>query len=368
MDTITRPMRIGIDGRPLIGRRSGVGRYVYELCRQLDVILPAADFFVYANVGIELPVLSDRWHLRLDHSSLMSHLKPAIWLKWRCGSLCAADRIDAFWGGLSLLPKLDPRVRSVSTVYDLTWRIAPQSMGRLHRLSFSMFFQGDLRRATHVAAISHGTAERLVTLYGRPADAIITPAVDQTLFQSIDGTESGADSGTNIPSPYILAVATWEPRKNLELLVRTWMKMRDDGLMAGWNLVLVGGRGWKDSRLSALVTPGSNNGVIATGYVDDQRLADFYRRAELFIFPSSYEGFGIPVREALACGTRVVASDIPEIREAGGGDCVYVEPTESGLREGILQALKQARPDGKAVQSWPTWQDGAMTLARLLTE
>jgi glycosyltransferase involved in cell wall biosynthesis len=138
--------------------------------------------------------------------------------------------------------------------------------------------------------------------------------------------------------------------------------------MADWNLVLVGGRGWKDSRLSALVMPGKNNGVIATGYVDDQRLVDFYRRAELFVFPSSYEGFGIPVREALACGTRVVASDIPEIREAGGGDCVYVQATESGLSEGILRALKQARPDGKAVRSWPTWHDGAMTMARLLSE
>jgi glycosyltransferase involved in cell wall biosynthesis len=368
MDTTTRSVRIGIDGRPLIGRRSGVGRYVFELCRQLDLILPAADFFVYSNVDVELPVVSDRWHLRLDRAPFMSHLKPAIWLKLRCGSLCAADRIDAFWGGLSLLPRLDTRVRSVSTVYDLTWRIAPQSMGRLHRLSFSIFFGGDLRRATHVAAISHGTADRLLTLYGRPADAIVTPAVDQTLFQSNDRAEGGSGTGTDIKSPYLLAVATWEPRKNLELLVRTWMKMRGERLMADWNLVLVGGRGWKDGRLSALVMPGKNNGVIATGYVDDQQLAALYRRAELFVFPSCYEGFGLPVREALACGTRVVASDIPEIREAGGGDCVYVQPTESGLREGILQALKQARPDGKAVQSWPTWHDGAMTMARLLSE
>lgn len=368
MDTTTRPLRIGIDGRPLIGRRSGVGRYVYELCRQLDVILPAAEFFVYSNVDVELPMVSDRWHLRLDRAPLMARLKPAIWLKWRCGSLCAVDRIDAFWGGLSLLPELNPRVRSVSTVYDLTWRIAPQSMGRLHRLSFSMFFRGDLERATYVAAISHGTAGRLLSLYGRQADAIVTPAVDRTLFQSKDGTESGADSGTNIPSPYILAVATWEPRKNLELLVRTWIQMRSEGLMADRHLVLVGGRGWKDSRLSDLVTPGRNNGVIATGYVDDLQLAALYRRAELFVFPSCYEGFGLPVREALACGTRVVASDTPEIREAGGGDCVYVEPSENGLREGILQALRQARPDGTAVRSWPTWYAGAVTMARLLSE
>jgi glycosyltransferase involved in cell wall biosynthesis len=341
---------------------------VYELCRQLDVILPAANFFVYSNFNIELPVTSDRWHLRLDRAPFMSYLKPAIWLKLRCGSLCAADRIDAFWGGLSLLPPLDPGVRSVSTVYDLMWRIAPQSMGGLHRFSYSMFFRGDLRRATHVVAISNGTADRLLTLYGRLADAIVTPAVDQTLFQSKDTAGDGSGTGTDILSPYLLAVATWEPRKNLELLVRTWMKMRNEGLMADWNLVLVGGRGWKDSRLSELVAPGTNNGVIAMGYVDDQQLADLYRRANLFVFPSAYEGFGMPVREALACGTRVVASDIPEIREAGCGDCVYVQPTESGLREGILQALQQTRPDGKAVQSWPTWHDGAVTIARLLSE
>ena len=229
MDTTTRSVRIGIDGRPLIGRRSGVGRYVFELCRQLDLILPAADFFVYSKVDIELPVVSDRWHLRLDGAPFMSRLKPAIWLKLRCGSLCAADQIDAFWGGLSLLPRLATRVRSVSTVYDLMWRIAPQSMGGLHRFSYSMFFRGDLRRATHVAAISHGTADRLLALYGRPADAIITPAVDQTLFQSNDRAEGGPGTGTDIRSPYLLAVATWEPRKNLELLVRTELALKTTG-------------------------------------------------------------------------------------------------------------------------------------------
>jgi glycosyltransferase involved in cell wall biosynthesis len=94
-------------------------------------------------------------------------------------------------------------------------------------------------------------------------------------------------------------------------------------------------------------------------------LPTLYAGADAFVFPSIYEGFGIPVLEAQACGTRVVTSDIPELREAGGGDAMYIQPTEEGIRTGILAALKQQKSP-PASYAHPTWREGAETLALAL--
>jgi glycosyltransferase involved in cell wall biosynthesis len=176
-----------------------------------------------------------------------------------------------------------------------------------------------------------------------------------------------------ISQPYLLNIAVWEPRKNLELLVRTFINMKKNGWLPKHKLVLIGKKGWKSNRTVSLVSDSIGEHIIAPGYVPDQHLPALYVGADAFIFPSLYEGFGMPVLEARACGTRIVATDIPELREAGGKDPVYVEPTEEGIREGILEALKKAKPDPTQLIR-RTWEQGGMTLAkallgeRLLTE
>jgi glycosyltransferase involved in cell wall biosynthesis len=99
--------------------------------------------------------------------------------------------------------------------------------------------------------------------------------------------------------------------------------------------------------------------------VPDEELPFLYAGADAFVCPSTYEGFGIPVLEARACGVPVVASDIPELREAGGADAIYIEPTEEGIRTGILSALKrQQKPSTSFL--YPSWRQGAETLALAL--
>ena len=126
-------MRVGIDGRSLQGfvqgSRTGVGRYVYELCRELDHLLPEAHFFVYSATPIEMPVVSPRWTLRLDSAPFAGYLKSVIWLKYRCPHLCQVDNLDVFWGAATFLPKLSKSVRTVMTVYDLTFKIVPDTPG-----------------------------------------------------------------------------------------------------------------------------------------------------------------------------------------------------------------------------------------------
>lgn len=354
-------MIIGIDGRALQGSRTGVGRYVYELCRELDRLLPNAIFFVYSLVPIEMPIRSERWVLRLDKSSLAKYMKPILWLKYRCGLLCKSDNLDVFWGAATFLPKLPRSVRTVVTVYDLNFKLVPETMSITHRWAFRLFFKSDVLHANLVTAISRASSDRLLGLFGRAADAIVYPAIDASFNPQSEKRVQEILSRHRISRPYLLAVATWEPRKNLELLIRTVLDMKKQGLLTEHKLVLVGGRGWKDQRLAAILA--DSDSIVPLGYVPDDHLAPLYSGADVFIFPSIYEGFGMPVAEASACGTKVVASDIPEIREAGGVGITYVTPSADGLRQGILDGLSRSKELGRTQRTFPTWLESARILA-----
>ena len=364
-------MRVGIDGRALQGRRTGVGRYVFETCRELDMLLPQADFFVYAPEPVELPAGSGRWRCRIESTRWARRLKPIAWLKLRAGQLCRQDRLDVFWGSATLLPTLPAGVRSLSTVYDLTFRIAPETMGWTHLVAHQLFFARDVRRADYRVAISQGTADRLQAWLGPPAAAVARPAVSPAFRPSHPATVERALAELGIERPYFLAVGTWEPRKNLELLIRVFRGLQADGEFRDHRLVLAGGAGWKDERLRALLNHGRSSGVppiphsvIPVGFVTDEQLAQLYSGCRAFVFPSRYEGFGIPVLEARACGAAVVATDLPELREAGGSDVVYIPPTTEGLRDGLRRVIGRPPAAPLSPELLPGWRESAAVLAR----
>ena len=359
-------MRIGIDGRALQGARTGVGRYTYELCKRLDRFLQDAEFVVYSNVPVDISGLSSRWKLRLDTWGLARHLKPVLWLKLRCGWLCRRDDLDVFWGTATFLPALARGTRTVITVYDLTFIVAPDSMSRSHRWAFKLFFEKDVRRADCVTTISNGTSDRLFRLLGRRAALVVVPAVDSRFGPKASEEIKACLDCHSISPPYILSVATWEPRKNIEVLIRAFLELKKSGLLSKHKLVLVGGRGWKDERLAALVRNTDSDEILPLGFVLDDDLPSLYAGAELFVFPSLYEGYGIPVLEARACRTRVVTTDSPELREAGGEEAVYVAPTLEGVRDGVLFALSRPKPAEVDAPRLPTWEAGARNLAAAL--
>ena len=359
-------MRVGIDGRALQGSRTGVGRYTYELCKCLDHLLLDAEFVVYSNVPVDISGLSNRWKLRLDTCGLARHMKPVLWLKLRCGWLCREDDLDVFWGTATFLPALARGIRTVITVYDLTFMVAPDSMSRSHRWAFRFFFEKDVRRADCVTTISKGTSDRLFRLFGRRAALVVVPAVDSRFGPKGPEEINACLDRHSVSPPYILSVATWEPRKNIAVLIRAFLELKKSGLLTNHRLVLVGGRGWKDERLAALVRNTRGEDILPLGFVLDDDLPSLYAGAELFVFPSLYEGYGIPVLEARACRTRAVTTDSPELREAGGEEAVYVAPTLEGVRDGILFALSRPKPAEADAPRLPTWETGARELAAAL--
>lgn len=359
-----QPVKIGLDGRMLIGNPTGVGRYVIELAKCLDELCPQAEFFIYSNKPITFLLPSNRWHVSTGPLTVFEKMPASLWYKLFVGRLCRRDQIDIFWAGATLLPfGLSPRTRVVSTVYDLVHKIAPETMATTLRFLHDVFFASDVRRADCVLAISEGTSQRLKKFVGRKADGVVYPAVNDTFFPQSKETVNDCLKRYKVSSPYLLAVATWEPRKNLELLIRTYVQMRNSGLMS-YQLVLVGGKGWKDKRLTQIFEQVSYNYVKPLGYVPDSDLPALYTGAEVFIFPSKYEGFGIPVLEARVCGTQVITTDIPELREAGGESSIYINPTKEGIWDGLLQAMKRKATPNIATPI--SWQTGATLLAKAL--
>jgi len=361
---------IGIDGRALAGARAGSGRYVGELCRVLDSALPRARFLVYSNLPVELPMEGPRWSWRGEPRVRLRKLSPFVWYLLRAGRLAARDGVSAFWGGSNFLPLgLPRRVRAVVTVLDVVHRVFPQSMGAKHRLAFGAFFRAGLRRADVVASISEGTSSRLGDFGYRRADVVVRPGVAQRFRPPGAPAIAATREQLGIPGAYLLSVSTLEPRKNLAGLVDAYLGMHVAGELDGVALVLVGQSGWKDAALQAKVAAASAAGteIRMTGYVADEHLPALYAGAEVVVMPSIYEGFGLPVLEARLCGARVVATDIPEIREAGGDRVTYVVPSVAGIQEGIRRALKQQPPictDENA--DFPSWEVEGYKLAQAL--
>lgn len=358
-------MKVGIDGNPLALKLTGIGRYTYEICLELDRALPDAQFFVYSKWPVTVPKISSRWTYRVDPSPLKKYLKNAAWLKLRSGSLCEEDKIDFYWASSTLLPWFHAPIKTVTTVYDLNYLVVPQSMPRPTLWAHRLFFRRDVLKADFVATISQGTADRLYHHLGRQADAIMPPAVGNAFRIASPDEINHTLASLGVARPYLLALGTLEPRKNLDQLVRAFLALKQAGEIPLHKLVLVGGKGWRDSTLNRLLQDASKHDVISLGYVSDEHLPALYSGADLFVFPSLYEGFGMPVLEALACGTPVVATDIPEIREAGGDLATYIQPTLDGIKLGILKALSSKHASLANGAGW-TWKNSARALADLI--
>jgi glycosyltransferase involved in cell wall biosynthesis len=325
-------------------------------------------FFIYSRRPINIPNSGQQWRSRIDSLPFMRFIDRSVWLRFRAGLMCLADKIDVFWGGSSFLPILPRRVRTVLTVHDINYKLFPETMHTRSLLSHHLFFKKDIKRADMVLSNSDGTSRRLYDHFGRRATAAIRPSVSKLFrpYSEQDVQQFKASHGINYP--YILALSTLEPRKNFQLLVSTFLRMKSDGLLGNYKLLIVGKKGWKSKLIMDLISNDHGVNIRYLDYVQDEYLPIIYSGADAFVYPSIYEGFGIPVLEARVCRTKIVTTDIPELHEAGGPDAIYIEPTSEGIREGILSAvfgIKNLTIEEKQL-AFPTWEDGANLLYKAL--
>jgi glycosyltransferase involved in cell wall biosynthesis len=361
-------MRIGIDGRPLQGRLTGIGRYVAELCKELDALLPEAQFYIYTNRSISFTLPSSRWIVRKDPFKLSSRIPSVLWIQFFMRNLVCKDKINVLWAGGVFVPLFLPRkIKTIITVHDLNHKLVPETIKTTHCWSFKLFFGNAIRRADYITTISKGTSKRLFEFYGKSADEVIYPSVDSQFYLPPEEEMRNNLIHNGIPQRYLLAVGTMEPRKNIHLLHDVFIELKKNNQIPEHYLVIVGGNGWKLSDLRKKTDENSYVNIIYLGYIDNSLLRSVYAGADLFVFPSIYEGFGMPVSEALCCGAKVLASDIPETREAGGEhpNITYVKPSFEGIYNGILKMISIPKNSNIKFKAH-SWHNEAEKLSKLM--
>ena len=225
-------------------------------------------------------------------------------------------------GLVNVLP-LASRVPGVVTVHDLSFVRTPQTLPPLKRAYLAQLCAASVRRARTVIAVSRQTAEDVAHYFGVPPGKIrvIHNGVAPEFAPGARGAQDQFRTAKGLPARYLLYLGTLEPRKNLELLVRAFGRWRACApeAAAGVKLVLAGGKGWYyDTIFNEVSSLGLTGTVIFPGFVPPAELPDWYRGAEAFVYPSMFEGFGLPVLEAMACGTPVICSQAPGLQEVAG--------------------------------------------------
>jgi glycosyltransferase involved in cell wall biosynthesis len=271
-----------------------------------------------------------------------------------------------YWGGAGLIPLIGLNARSVLGVHDLVYKLMPEAMSSRARWAMKMFFERSLSRADVVVTNSRGTADRLHAIIGYKADAVVLPGISSNFRPQPETKIESVLARHSLSRPYLLGVGTLEPRKGLDTLVRSFCRLQSTLRLPDHSLVLVGDRGWRDFSLTQLLSY-SGSRINWLGFVEDEELIALYSGCEVFVYPSKYEGFGMPVLEARACGARIVTTDSPELHEAGGTDAIYVAPNESGITSGILAALNSKR---NVALDWRkrSWMSSSAILAATLTD
>jgi glycosyltransferase involved in cell wall biosynthesis len=227
---------------------------------------------------------------------------------------------------------------AVVTVYDLSFIFYPERYPAFRRLYLNSQTRRSCRAARRVVAISESGRQDINHFYHVPLDKIdvVPPGVAPTYAPRPPAEIEDFRRRESLPEQFLLHVGTLQPRKNLPLLLDALAQLNRPDLL----LVFIGGKGWYyDEIFTRVKALKLENRVRFTGYVADEELPLWYNAATIFLFPSLYEGFGMPVLEAIACGTPVIAADTSSIPEVAGGAARLFHPQDVDALAGHIQTL-----------------------------
>ncbi len=390
-------MRIGIDYTSAVRQRAGIGRYTREMVSALLALESPHHYTLFAATGglsreslqsairnlqsairnspfsilhspfsIRTLPLSDDWLARLWH-----RLRLPIPVELFTGPL------DIFYSPDFVLPPVLRATRTMLTVHDLSFMRHPEAFVSPLRRYLGRVVPRSIERSDRVLADSAHTRSDLITLFGVPPEKV------EVLYSGVDSRfspqpETGERDHLRErygigARPYVLSVGTLQPRKNFVRLIRAFARLNDRLNQSAFDLQLViaGGKGWLYEKIFAEAE--RHDSVRLIGFVDDADLPALYRNAALLAFPSLYEGFGLPVLEAMACGTPVVCSSKSSLPEVAGEAGLLVDPLDvDALSEAMARVLEDktlreemvARGYAQAAQF--TWERAAHQLLRMM--
>jgi glycosyltransferase involved in cell wall biosynthesis len=375
------PVTVTLDAGPAVHQRAGLSRYTERLAVALHQHCPdavALRLFYNQHSGHELPA-----SLRALPSQTLTLGQYAWRLSILAGQLARTNYfpLQSRLAGSSLyhatehlLPRLT--IPTIMTVHDLIFERYPHHHKLTNRAFLRVGMPLFVRSATRIIAVSRHTAHDLNTLYDVPAVKmeVIHEGVDAEFQPATPAEVATLRARYSAGRPYLLMVGTLEPRKNHRLALAALAQLKAQGYPH--RLLVAGGKGWLFGPIIETVTAmGLADDVILTGYVPDEDLPALYTAADCVLLPSHYEGFGLPLLEAMACGVPVIASNASSLPELAGDAALLIDPDDAGaLTAAIRRILDQPefaatlRARGLAQARYFTWESAARQTAQLYLE
>ncbi len=312
-------MNIAIDARAISNNKTGIGNYIKNLCEKLPLI-DKNNVYIYYQEKLRhslknIPVVS-----------IISRILYFWYDNFVFPFQLALQKIDLYHNPAFILPLINFGYKKIITINDLGFYTFGADFSKgWHARHMKMMLPLSIKQADKIIAISQATKNQIINLFQVPPDKIVVTHLGVSEKYRKIQNEAGIKKilqNYNIKSPYILFVGTMDPRKNLVRLIKAFQNVKKQ--KKELKLVVVGNKGELFSEeLDKMVTSGD---IILTGYVGEEELVYLYNGASIFTFPSLYEGFGLPILEAMACGTPVITSNVYSMPEAAGDAAVLVDP------------------------------------------
>ena len=334
-------MRIGVDARPLVSESpSGIGIYLLEILKHLDD--NGNTYILYSNE----PIRNQDPSLKRFEKRVVKGKVGTLVICFKLSNVLKADKIDEFWGTEHMLPLFTKGIRRVLTVHDLALLINPKWGSTKNVIMQNVFCRLSCKCADHIIAVSEATKKdicRILHIDEKKITVIYNGGGQNEIPAFSLEEEQGIRKRLGVNNNSFFAyVGNIEPRKNIENIVKAFEIAKSD-LDSECKLVLAGKLGWRtDNIIKSIDNSKYKSSILLPGYISEREKEFLLQKSIAFVFPSNYEGFGIPIIEALSYGGVVITARNSSLPEVGGKVAFYVggEHDAEDIAKKMLQCSK----------------------------
>ncbi len=367
-------MRIVFDLTPIYDHLTGIERYNINITREIIKHHPENEYILlFKNeVHKEFKNIVSMKNVR---NICISRCNKLLFIQIRL--LKVLNKLNAdYYVFLSFTsPVLFKKPRIINAIHDLTCWDCSESIPTKMKHYYRYTYKEAVKRSWKIVTVSKFSQKRICEQYHlNPQKVPVIYDGLTDIFKEPPHNNPELKSKYSLPDSYMLSLSTLEPRKNLQLLIKAYKEMVEEGHNLP-DLVLAGRQGWKLDEVFGDISDKVKKRIHFTGFIDDNDLAQIYREADLFVFPSKYEGFGLPVIEAMSQGTIVVSSNAASLPEvAGDAGVLFKSGNKNDLKTAITKAMNLSKEDktrrvevGKKISNSFVWADEAEKLYKIMS-
>lgn len=329
-------MRIGIDIRNVGKKRTGDEAVFFNLVKNLALIDNKNEYHLFTDIRNEEMLLKISKSLGIENKSnfkiiSLSAKNRFAWNFWTLAQYLRKNPVDIYHTQYITPWFVPKKIKIVTIVHDISFNFFPQFINFFDLLFLRILIPISLRRADKIIGVSQFTCDEIIRFYKinpEKVECVLNSIAYEFLSENIsDEQKEAIRKKYNLPEKFILYIGTLQPRKNIPMLVEAYTKAKEK--LDGAKVVICGNRKGRnfDTRIDEAVKKNqAENDIVFPGFIDEEDKQTIFCSARAFAFPSLYEGFGLPLIEAMIQGVPVIAADIPSLKEVGGDAALYFNP------------------------------------------